>query len=259
MRYFIKIVLILCVLSTLSFAQRQQYFDAPFGGGGGFTPGWIFPNFDQVNPVLKQFGVPEFSKGGFFTTGGSGFIYLGFIKNFRVGGIGFGGSKSTSSSQESQLLLDKSLDKNSVQAVVNKEVQYSLGGGGLTLEYTLPFIKNVGISVGGIIGGGSLSMEIYKNSGTFSWDDVWNEISGPFPSGNEHKTIKNNFWFFTPTVNVDIPAFRFVAFRIGAGYQLTFANKWTIDNNQNLSNVPSDLNGNSFFIQTGIFIGFFSF
>ncbi len=259
MRYFSKIILIICVLSSLSFAQRQQYFDAPFGGGGGFTPGWIFPKFDQVNPVLKQFGVPEFSNAGLFTTGGSGFIYLGFIKNFRVGGIGFGGSKSTSSSQVLPIIIEKSVVNNSVQVVVNKEVQYSLGGGGLSLEYTLPFVKNVGISVGGIIGGGSLNIEIYKNSETFNWDDLWNQVSNRFPSDNEHKTIKNNFWFFSPTINFDIPAFRFIAFRIGAGYQLTFANKWTVDNDQSLSNVPSDLNGNSFFIQTGIFVGFFSF
>jgi hypothetical protein len=47
--------------------------------------------------------------------------------------------------------------------------------------------------------------------------------------------------------------------RIGAGYQLSFGSDWTADNDQNLSNVPSDLNGNSFFIQSGLFIGFFSF
>ncbi len=259
MRKFIKIILLICIASTFAYSQRQQYFDAPFGGGGGFTPGWIFPNFDNVNPLLKQFGVPEFSKGGFFTTGGSGFIYLGFIKNFRIGGIGYGGSKSTSSSEDSFVIFDKIIDNKSTEVIVNKEVQYSLGGGGLTLEYTLPFVKNVGISVGGIIGGGSLTMEIYKNSGTFSWDNVWDQISSRLPSDNEHRTIKNNFWFFTPTINFDIPAYRFVAFRIGAGYQLTFANNWKIDNDQNLLNVPSDLNGNSFFVQTGIFIGFFSF
>jgi len=47
--------------------------------------------------------------------------------------------------------------------------------------------------------------------------------------------------------------------RLGVGYQIAFADEWTADNNQPVSNVPSDLNSNSFFIQSGIFIGFFSF
>jgi hypothetical protein len=47
--------------------------------------------------------------------------------------------------------------------------------------------------------------------------------------------------------------------RLGVGYQLTFGDKWTADNDQPLQDVPSDLNGNAFFIQSGIFIGFFAF
>jgi hypothetical protein len=58
---------------------------------------------------------------------------------------------------------------------------------------------------------------------------------------------------------VEIPAYHMLCFRIGAGYNYTFGSKWTYDNNQDLLNVPSDINGSSFFIQTGIFIGLFSF
>jgi hypothetical protein len=64
---------------------------------------------------------------------------------------------------------------------------------------------------------------------------------------------------FTPTLNLDYPIYRFVTLRLGIGYQITFADDWTADNNQPLINVPSDLSGNTFFIQSGIFIGFFSF
>jgi hypothetical protein len=75
-------------------AQDKQYFDAPFGAGGGFIPGWYIPNVDPLNDQLKAIGAPELSTGGLFTTGGGGFIYPGIIKNLRVGGLGFGGSKS---------------------------------------------------------------------------------------------------------------------------------------------------------------------
>ena len=63
----------------------------------------------------------------------------------------------------------------------------------------------------------------------------------------------------TPTVNLDYPVYRFVVIRLGVGYQLTFADDWTADNDQPVSGIPSDLNGNAFFIQSGIFVGFFSF
>jgi len=46
---------------------------------------------------------------------------------------------------------------------------------------------------------------------------------------------------------------------LGTGYQLAFNDKWTADNEKELKNVPSDLNANAFFIQSGLFIGFFSF
>ncbi len=244
MRYSIKVFLIICVLSTLSFPQRKQYFDAPFGVGGGYSPGWFFPKMDLINQKLKSFGVPDLSSNGFYTSGGSGFAYLGFIPYLRVGGMGYAGSTSKSSEVDG----------------TNREVIYSLGGGGLTIEYTMPFVKNVGISVGGIIGAGSLSIELYRNSGSFNWDDVWNEISNASLSAqNISRTIKNNFWFFSPMLNVDIPVYRFVSVRFGFGYQLTFSDSWKVENDKELSNVPSNLNGNSFFIQSGIFIGFFSF
>ena len=241
MKKILILITILCI-SQFSLAQEAKYYDAPFGGGGGFAPGWIFPKFDEINKQLKLFGVPEFSNSGFFTTGGGGFIYLGFIKNLRVGGMGFGGSKSSSTQQ----------------TIVNKEVDYSLGGGGFTIEYTLPFERDFGISLGAVIGGGSMQIDMYKNRGSFSWDNVWSDISSPNSSSNTHRTIKNTYWFFAPTLNVDIPFLRFMLLRIGGGYQLTFANSWKIDNDNDLSGVPSGLNGNSFFIQTGIFIGFFS-
>jgi hypothetical protein len=71
--------------------------------------------------------------------------------------------------------------------------------------------------------------------------------------------LKNSYWMFTPTINLDYPIYRFVSLRLGVGYQITFADEWTADNDQPVANVPSDLNSNSFFIQSGIFIGFFSF
>jgi hypothetical protein len=247
-------LLFICFTTLIFSQERDRYFDAPFGGGGGFTPGWIFPNFDELNNQLVQFNVPKLSNSGLFTTGGSGFVYIGVIKNLRVGGMGFGGSKSVSAIYYPPYITLLPTPNNGEK----REVDYSIGGGGLTVEYTLPFVRNFGISVGGIIGGGSININVYKNTSDISWNNLWDQANSS-TSTDYARQLKDTYWFFTPTLNVDIPLYRFVVLRVGGGYQLTFADSWKIDNDRNLTNVPSDLNGNAFFIQTGIFLGFFSF
>ncbi|MGB5289360.1 MAG: hypothetical protein WBQ32_04420 [Ignavibacteriaceae bacterium] len=230
--------------SLVTYGQTGQFFDAPFGGGIGYVPAWYIPNISPINNQLNDIGMPELSSSGFYSSGIAGFIYIGFVKNLRIGGMGFGGSLSTSQNISGE----------------NREVIYSLNGGGLTIEYTLPFIKNLGVSVGTSIGAGSLELDIYRNSGEFTWEGTWIEFrNGNVSSGNFNRKLTNSFWMFTPTINLDYPLYRFVSVRLGLGYQLTFADDWTADNDQPVSNIPSDLNSNSFFIQSGIFVGFFSF
>jgi hypothetical protein len=237
MKYFFTLIAVL-IISTNSFSQTQKYFDAPFGGGGGFIPAWYVPNVDPLNLKLQEIGIPELSKNGLFTTGGAGFIYIGFVKNLRIGGMGFGGSMSESVSKLG----------------TDYEAIYSIGGGGLTVEYTLPFIKNIGVSLGAVIGGGSIIIETFQNTSGFSWENLTNQSST-----NSFTRLTNNYWLFSPTLNIEIPLYRFIALRLGAGYQFTFGNSWEVNNNQTISGVPDDLNGDAFFIQAGIFAGFFSF
>jgi len=242
--YKIIIFTTLIFSSNIIYGQSGQFFDAPFGGGIGYVPAWYIPNVDPVNTQLKLVGMPQLSTSGFYSSGVAGFLYIGFVKNFRVGGMGFGGSLSSS----------QTIDN------VNREVVYSLSGGGVTLEYTLPFIKNVGVSVGAIIGAGSMDLELYRNSGDFSWEGMWEEVSDPnISSDSYYGKLRNHYWMFTPTVNLDYPVYRFVVLRLGVGYQFSFADDWTADNDKPVSGIPSNLNSNSFFIQSGIFIGFFSF
>lgn len=252
----IHLFLLFVCLSILVFPQeRERYFDAPFGGGGGFTPGWIFPKMDILNDQVTQLGIPKFSN-GIFTTGGGGFVYIGIVKGLRVGGMGFGGSKSASTT------VDLTVNDNSgiIGGITfeKREVDYSIGGGGLTVEYTLPFVRSFGISVGGIIGSGSVNIDIYKNTGDISWNDLWQQANS-ISSTDYSRHLHDGYWFFTPTLNVDVPLYRFVVLRVGGGYQLTFADSWKIDNDRNLIDVPSGINGNAFFIQAGIYLGFFSF
>ncbi len=241
MRKLTVAVTLVIIAAFCVYPQESSFYDAPFGGGGGFTPFWFIPNTGAINTQIKTFGVPALSNGGFYVSGGSGFIYLGIVNNLRIGGMGFGGTTS----------------RSSASGGINKEVDYSLSGGGLTVEYTLPFINAVAVSPGVILGRGSLEISVYKNSGTLPWNKLWTDAAGN--SDDFYATVANKYWIVTPTLNVDIPAYRMLAFRIGIGYQFTLGSKWTYDNGQDLTGVPSDISGKAFFIQTGIFVGLFSF
>lgn len=195
---------------------------------------YMTPDLSVINSEFA------FDTDGVITYGGGGYAYIMFIDNLRIGGSGFAGSRSESSG--------------------NSEVSYSIGGGGITVEYTLPFIKRIAVSPGFMLGAGSIEMEISRNNGSLKWSGVWNDFAqSDINTSNLTRRLTNSYYMFSPTLNVDIPFNRFLAFRIGAGYQMTFSDEWTVDNNQSISGVPSDLNGNSFFIQTGLFVGFFAF
>ena len=230
------------LLTASIFAQESSFYDAPFGGGVGFTPFWIVPKVSNLNSQLNVINYPQIKTSGFYSSGFSGFIYLGIVKNLRVGGLAFGGSSSSKLSEN----------------LIQKETIFSLNGGGVTAEYTLPFIHVFALSIGVILGGGSMQVNVYKNSGGTEWNEVLSDASNPLSSFLNRK-LKESYWIFSPTLNADIPAYRMLSFRVGVGYQFTFWNKWSYDNSIDLYNVPSGIGGKSFFIQAGIFIGLFSF
>ncbi len=242
----LKIIFILLFLSaSVSFAQMKSQVGwmSKFGLAGGLTATWMFPNYDEINRQLPNFGISEKLSGGLLTWGGSGYVYLMIVDDLRIGGMGFGGTQSVLSSTDG----------------FDKEVKYGLGGGAFTIEYTLPFIKRVGVSLGAMIGGGTLTVEQFQNKGNFSWQETWDEFNGNGETENISRKMENNYFTLTPTINIDIPLTRFFAIRVGSGYQFTMSESWTIENNKTLNNVPSSLNGDAFFIQTGIYLGFFAY
>lgn len=230
--------------SSFLFAQSasQVAWVSKFAVAGGVNSLYLFPDMSEINKQISEFKVGEFSTNGIFTFGGSGFAYIKIVDDLRIGGIGFGGSTSN-------------------EAVVdgyNREAKYSLGGGALTIEYSLPQIRKIAVSVGAMIGAGSLEIELYQNNGTFNWNDLFNDFDNPIDN-NYSRIIKNNFFMISPTVNVDVPFNRFMAFRLGAGYLYTFGNDWTVENQKDINGVPSSTNADSFYIQAGIYFGLFLF
>jgi len=214
---------------------------AKFGVAVGFTPTVMFPDLSHINDRMQTMGLESFPESGIVTYGGGGYAYLTFIKNLRIGGTGYAGSNTKSATVDGD----------------NLSVEYSTGGGAITLEYTIPTIKNVAFSVGFMLGGGSTEIDIYKSAGTINWDDIW---SGQSSTGRaDHKNMRNSYYFVSPTINLDFPLNRFSALRIGGGYQFTMFNDWEYNNGLSLDGVPENSHSDMWFIQTGIFVGFFAF
>ena len=243
MKKLLFLILMLISLRT-SFAQEGEDVGwvGRFGAAGGVSPTFVFPNVDAVNTQIKIMGLENLSGKGMIVYGGGGYAYIMLVDNLRIGGIGLSGTQTSSGTNNG----------------FNKEVKYNYGLGGVTVEYSLPFIKNIAVSVGAIIGAGSSSIEIFQNQNNFSWNGIWNEINNK-TTQNIYRKISNSFLTISPTLNVDIPLSRFIAVRIGGGYITTFASSWEVDNNQDIGNVPSDLSSSSFFIQTGIYFGLIAF
>jgi len=237
------LILLFLLPITQSKAQGTGMFDAPFGVGGGYLATWNFVSTNSLNEGLISANFPEITNSGFYSSGGSGFVYIGFIPNLRIGGMGFGGSTS----------------KETVIGNEKRESVVSIGGGGVSIEYTLPFIKNFGVSLGFLLGGGSYQIELYKNSGAFSWDEIINEIGSTSSSSNYSRRLVNSYFILNPTINVEIPIYYLAAVRLGAGYSFTLGDNWQVENGLELSNVPSKINGDHFYIQAGIFLGLFSY
>ncbi|NUN10188.1 MAG: hypothetical protein HUU54_13530 [Ignavibacteriaceae bacterium] len=235
------------LISTNLFAQDEKprtFFDAPFGGGGGFVPAWFIPNVDDINTKLVGFGTEELSTSGFFASGGAGFAYIGVIPNLRIGGIGMSGT----------------MKATGIKDGTEREIIYSNSFGGFTAEYTLPFIKSFGVSIGAILGGGELSLMVSRNKGSYQWNEIWTEISDTsLHASSFTRSFRQDYFTIAPTLNIDIPLYRFLAVRIGAGYAFAFGSDWKVDNEKEIFNVPDSFNGNNLFIQAGVMFGFFAY
>jgi len=240
-----KIIIITFFVASFSSAQisSQTNWMSKFGLAGGLTATWIFPNYDEINKQLPAFEINEKFDGGILTWGGSGYVYIMLVDDLRIGGMGFGGTKSVISNTNG----------------FDREVKYGLSGGAFTVEYTLPFVKRIAISLGGMIGGGKITIEQFQNKNDFAWQETWNEFNNLNGTDNISRKMENSYFTISPTINIDVPLTRFFALRVGSGYQFTLNESWTIENAKTLKNVPSSVNGNAFFIQTGIYLGFFAY
>jgi hypothetical protein len=242
-------VFLLVLFTRGAVPQEKPFFDAAFGAGGGFTPAWMIPDFSALNEKVVPFKTDEFSKSGFFAFGGGGFVYIGFVKNLRVGGMGMEGATK----QTKIVTYPSGVD-------FRHEVEYTSSFGGVTIEYTLPYFRKTAVSLGAVIGGGMTRITVARHAGAWTWDKTWQDLADPNSlSASYSRTLQHSYFTLVPTINIDYPVYRFVSLRLGAGYSIPIGTTWAMDGDIEFNGVPDTAPSGGLFITSGVYFGFFSY
>lgn len=244
---------------TTSIAISQQDDDEPLpppkragstkiGGAGGFTQSWLFLNVDPINDVMRGNHMAEFRKRGLFMVGGQGYGYILLVANLRIGGMGMSGS-----------MKSRTLSGNVV-----REVELSAGYGGVTVEYTVPIIPRLDVSVGMLVGGGGIDLKFNRSySLAQRWDSTWGDFgdaNGPGPAVGEYSgKLSGSFFVYQPALDVEYAVLRWLGVRMGVSYVGMSNPTWKRDDKFEVFGVPDDVTGKGWSVNTGIFIGTFVF
>ena len=257
MRRFL--ILVACLTGLLHLpALAQEDDDEPvppprrhgqtkIGGAAGFTQDLLFIDLDPINQVLRNSNAAPFDKQPLVLLGGQGYGYILLLPNVRVGGIGGSGT----------------MRSKSLQGLTRRDVELSVGFGGVTIDYVVPVIPRVDVALGGVFGGGGMSLKLTRDDGyPKSWADEWNQLntgSPPGPNFNYSTTLSGSFFVYQPRVAVEVAILRWLGVRVGASYNGMAGNSWKVDDNYDLVGVPDNVSGKGWMIDGGLFIGTFVF
>ena len=215
---------------------------AKIGGAGGLTPFWLFLDVDPINEVLRNSNAAEFSNGRLPMFGGQGYGYILFVKNLRVGGMGATGR----------------MKSRSLFGSTRREVELSVGFGGVTVDYVLPIAPRFDLTFGTLLGGGGIDLTINRDDGQAKvWGDLWDEFGSLQPAQEYSRKLSGSYFVYQPSVNLEFALLRWVGLRAGVSYLGMAGGDWKLDDKYDVFGVPSSISGKGWMINTGIFLGTF--
>jgi hypothetical protein len=216
------------------------------GGGIGLSPSWLFLDMDPINSVLSSANAAPFSDGSLYMSGIQGYAYILFIPNLRVGGLGAGGSMESSSLE--------------VATSTRRNVKLSVSMGGVTVDYVIPVIPRVDLTVGTMLGGGTMKLAMTRDNGTGKvWGDLWGELGGSAPAPEYSRTLEGSFFLYQPSVTVEVAVMRWLGLRVGGSYLGASGNSWKLDDQYDVAGVPDNIRPKGFTLTTGLYLGTFIF
>jgi hypothetical protein len=252
MKKFLGVTLLIVCMCGGLFAQEEPIPPKrskmmKVGLFGGFTPSWLFVNIKPINDYVVKSNGAALSENGIFMVGGAGSAYIMLVPNLRVGGVGMGGSTSSSS----------------VQNGLRRDTQVHVGLGGVTIEYVVPLAQHLDLSFGSMLGSGGMDITLREDAGgNKTWDQEWASFgSGTPQTGSQVSSIARklggSFFVLVPSANIEYAVLPWLAFRLGASYVAMIAPSWQLDDKYDLLNVPSNVSGRGFMINFGVLAGTF--
>lgn len=256
MKKVFNMIVLISVCSTFLFSQEEQQQEeeilppkrsvaAKIGGAGGFTSSLLFIDVGPINEVLRGANAAEIGRNAMLLYGGQGYGYIMLVKNLRVGGMGMSGTVKT----------------KSLVGSTRRDVEITVGYGGVTVDYVIPIVSRLDISIGTLLGGGGMDIKMTRDKGNpKEWDNLWNEYGeNDYPVYEYSRTLSGSFFIYTPSVNLEFAILRWLGIRAGVSYHGMAGGSWKLDDKHDVYGVPSSINAKGWMINGGVFLGTFVF
>ncbi len=252
---FPRILLAQIQRDTTHWNDEELYQDedkgAPsfFSVGGGILGAYFTPNLTVFNANVAQPFVEKNYRQEVWMIGGQGFITLPWVKNLRIGGMGYSGTSVDCGCTNTTVGADSTS--------VNRYLTYQIGYAALTIDYVLPLRTGRFHIVPGIaLGYGAVN--IYARQDVNGVDfDIAQEFNGSSPYTTH--TYSSNFFLYMPQLQFEYSPVGYLMFRLTAAYQGTSMGTWTKDQGITLGSSTglTGINGSGLVVSLGAFLGLF--
>jgi hypothetical protein len=223
-----------------------------FSVGGGILGAYFIPNLSSFNTNVAQPFVGKNYRNEVWMIGGQGFITLPWVKNLRIGGMGYSGTSVDCGCS------NDTITQNSTP--VDRYLTYEVGYAALTIDYVLPLrINHFHIVPGIALGYGAVNIYARQAANRIDFN-IGDEFGGGSPDNvyTTH-TYSSSFFLYMPQLQFEYSPLGYLMFRLTAAYQGTSMGTWTVDQGVSLGNSSglSGINGSGLVLSLGAFFGLF--
>lgn len=239
-----RIVIPIILFFTINISVKSQMFPS-FGLAGGPSIGLFINPVKDLNKELKLAGFPEMPESGYLMLGGGGFVDIQLGNSYlRFGGFGSGFSTK---------------QDNRFNDTLTKAANYSLGMGGLDIEYVKAFGKMFDIHIGAQFATGRLTLELYQYGSSFgNYNTIFGELESNSSSTQLSRIFKSRFYSVQPLIGIGVLIKSALYLKLDAGYQLASMGDWRVDNDVKVTNFPKGIEAKGFTVNLGINFGIFT-
>jgi hypothetical protein len=200
---------------------------------------YLSPDLGPLNTQIALMGIPNL-KEEMFIFGGKGFGYVS--RNIRIGGMGGGGEVTTDGVIEG----DPTIETDDLA----KEVAFSLGFGGVTVEYTYNTPLNIQLVAGGMLGWGGITVRISQFQGVPNWEGIWEDYQTGYTGDSYDLTVymNNSIFILNPWIGAEYKILPWMGIAGKAGYFYSKASRsnWNSEGTEIFGGEEIDLSNVSF-------------